>query len=382
MKKIITALLGLTALAYADPQEVQKAPSPGFDQGYAASKQDMSKGYSYPARIDIDGWNVFVKGDYIYWKPYQELMDLGTDRVSESAPISDQYKNYRLKSGFSSGFKVGLGKSFDSDDWELYGEYTWLRPSKSTTTYFDLVRGGEGHAYFYNTWIVGTQRIPYDGNANPFNLYTNWKVMFDRGDIELARYYYSGTKLKLRPVLGWTFLRLDEKFYYEIRPVNYSKAYVHLKEKSFAFGPKIGSKISYMLGYGFHILADLNIGLMYANNSVKGDAYSQRTTFTHIGQDEVHYAKYKQTAIRDFQNLSLGLSWGTYFAKKRSNFKISAQYELQRYSNVNYMKQYMSKILVALADNGGSDSQILYPTDTAPGAYFTHGLTANTRFDF
>jgi hypothetical protein len=308
-------------------------------------------------------------------------MDLGVRRISENEPNSDSIKNYKMKTKLNSGFKVGLGASFDRDDWEVTGEYTWLRPSSRTNFHVDLVQGNLGHGFFYNTWLIGTNRIRYD-IAHPFDLYAQWKVFFDRAELELARPFYSGTKFSLRPNLGLALLRLDQHFNYEIRPQDYPVAYNYLKAKSFSLGPKIGVDLNYMFGAGISLIGKFDLGLMYAKNKVQASAYSQRTTFTHLGQDDVRYAAYRQPAIRDFEDLKIGLAWGSYFAGSRANFLISFLYELQRYSNVNYMKQYMSKLLVTIPDTFTSNEQTFYPTDTPAGAYFTQGLSANLRFDF
>lgn len=122
-------------LEYAQPPcsyvKVDKPP-PTYDQGFAICPDDLPKGYLAPARIDICGSkDAYAVASFIYWEPLANQLDLGTANLNSV----DQFKLVKTKSSsdFKPGFKIGFGRYFSYDDWELYGQYTFLHMNKKTS---------------------------------------------------------------------------------------------------------------------------------------------------------------------------------------------------------------------------------------------------------
>ena len=80
--------------------------------------------YNYPAEVKLkDGYGVFANASYLYWFTGQEGMDLATTSTFAAAngvviPAEAGSRVVFQDSGYSSGFKVGLGYHLNTyDNW-------------------------------------------------------------------------------------------------------------------------------------------------------------------------------------------------------------------------------------------------------------------------
>ena len=79
----------------------------------------------------------FLSAEYIYWRTNQQGLDYAVSGIALNAGSSERKgRVYSPRMEYSSGFKVGFGLKFRHDSWDLYANYTWLRPEskKSSTT--------------------------------------------------------------------------------------------------------------------------------------------------------------------------------------------------------------------------------------------------------
>jgi len=146
-----------------------------------------------------------------------------------------------------------------------------------------------------------------------------------------------------------------------------------LKNDSWAIGPKFGINMSWFFFKNFMILAKGAVDIMFASNKISGvHVLTGAANISPILNPNL--SKHKKYILRDVENFSLGLGWGSYFRSNRYNFNLAVSYEIQRYSNTNYMAAY--------DETFGSTQFLDFTKQINPGDLFLHGITVTSRFDF
>ncbi|NGX28265.1 MAG: hypothetical protein K940chlam1_00440 [Candidatus Anoxychlamydiales bacterium] len=325
-------------------------------KGLAICSDDLPKGYLAPARIDVCGSKDYTILSFIYWEPLSNQLDLGTANLNNV----NQFKVVRTKSSsdFKPGFKVGFGKYFSYDDWELYTQYTFLHMTKRSS--FDP---SSFFGEFYTSWFFLNSN--YDLPTITSNIDNTWKMHLDKIDLELARPFYVGSKVIFRPYLGGSLHFFDQKYGLSLTTV--SMQFVSIKSISWALGPRFGLNMQYFLPKNFRIFGNGAINLMYSSNKTKGLGSEQINDYNLIDD--------KKYILRDVQEIIIGFGWGKYSAKKNWYYDLILAYEAQKYSQTNFMSRYAQTFSVEVA---GNVSTVL----VKPGDLFLHGLTTSFRLDF
>ncbi|NGX44451.1 MAG: hypothetical protein K1060chlam3_00618 [Candidatus Anoxychlamydiales bacterium] len=335
-----------------------------YDQGYAICENEFPKAYSAPGRIDVcEGFDAFVTGSFIYWNVSSDQLDLGVSKIDSTYP--NQFDSAIFKFDYVPGFKVGLGVSFNHDNWDLFSQYTRIHENK-TTSYTPPTR--DNNDLFLTQWFFLVS------DTHPLNeiegdITAKWKADFDKVDLELARSYYLGTNLIARPFIGGSIHFLNQRYKLTINVIESGAILlqeVSIKNDSWAIGPRFGLGSNYLIYKGFRIFGYGAISLLYADNEIKGngneipDGQTILFPFT--------FNKMDKKILRDVEEFQLGLGWGSYFTKNQWHMDLSVAYEAQRYAKTNFMG-YLGA-LTAIA------------TEVKPGDFYLHGLTVSARFDF
>lgn len=152
----------------------------------------------------MNGPAFFLTADFIYWKTVQEGSVYSINSKSAGS-ATDRFANTPQKQvrsvGFdwSPGFKVGAGLAFSHGDWDLFAQYTWLRPDNTDRTTTEI-------------WTFPT---PNTSVLVPMQVEGKWKLDFNVIDLELGRHFYLNRFLTLRPFIGlkgtWQDYRLTTK---------------------------------------------------------------------------------------------------------------------------------------------------------------------------
>jgi hypothetical protein len=234
-----------------------------LEQGHAILENQFPSGYNHQARIDVDGWNVFISGSFIYWQAMESELDLG---VFISSDTNIDHDVIQMDFKYKPGFKVALGtKLGNHDNWLLSAEYTWLHLSDvKTVTSSDLPAG----CNISESWSIET--------AMEFQYtHAKWKLRYDMIDLEMARPYYIGTNIVLKPFGALRGGLIKQ--YYEISYINYnniSTTYVtDMVDKSWLVGPRIGVDCDWIFFDYFRLITNVAAALFYQQFKTTGCFY-------------------------------------------------------------------------------------------------------------
>ena len=376
--KKIPAVVAMFATAsgfchYRQKDETQ-AENEKYDQGHAVEENQMVGAYNAPARIDVEGsWDFFITGSFIFWEPREQGLDIGVNRAGGPGSLAatnayGEVENFNFK--YKPGFKVGLGKHFEHDNWDLYAEYTWLHMSHITSVTADT-----GANYGLEpSWLAGNNRSTstlYISGSARWHLHTN--IL----DLELARSYYQGTHLTCRLHFGGRGHIINQK--YDVTYVNTdivshadNEQTNRVDQDSWGVGPRCGIDASYIFGAGFRFFGHAAASLQYQHFKVtmKQDYYLDVTTLHSHTRNNIGYLTLNP-------EIGVGFGWGSYFGGNGWHFDLAAGYDLQAFINQNMMRNLNDKANTSFLGSGH-----IHAIEGDIGNLFFHGLTITARLDF
>jgi hypothetical protein len=376
MKKKLLALPIAMALfsvmGFAEGEKVM-----ALEQGHAIVENQFPSGYDHQARIDVDGWNVFITGSFIYWQAMEEGLDTGLMSYNTAVLSNDSFYDYAIQMNFKykPGFKVALGtKLGEHDNWLLSAEYTWLHLSDvKEVVYADI----PDNYVIYPSW--GNMPFHVD-SFSIVDITAKWKLRYDMIDLEMTRPYYVGTHLVLKPFGALRGGLIKQ--YYDIKYPSEvgvdggdAIAYTfetHMIQKSWMVGPRIGIDCDWIFFDYFRLIANAAAGLFYQHFTTTGNnGYTVARTLEYIMTRAFHNNVGQLTPNLEG---ALGLGWGSYFGEHNGwHFDLSALYEVHYFFDQN--KMYQENLRVGLRS-------VTTPQYTEAGNLMMHGLTITARVDF
>jgi hypothetical protein len=363
------ALLLASAAAFAQEKVTGRncfdGPRGCIQPGHEMTKQQMHCAYSAPARIEVRGsWDIYATGTYLYWQARQENLDLGfNSNHTLIASISTVSKVKHPNFTYRSGFKFGLGYDSSYDNWDAFAEYTWFHSSIKT----DMVPGGtnvvfpvQGHPIADPSDIVND--IAYFGSASQY-----WNLKIDIADLSLARAYYSGTKLTIRPYFGargaWIRQIANSNYYDGITTgdgIALGTVLVKNRSVSQGIGPRLGMDSNWLVGYGFRLIGNASGDILYTRYDVRNSQVTEGVTTT---------IKDKQDFLRSHTALDMGFGWGSYFSNNNWHVDLSATYGFQVFWNQNMFRFF-------------SEAYNFAGSFAPNGNLYIHGAALNAKLDF
>jgi hypothetical protein len=340
--------------------------------------------YNHPARTDTRcPWDVNVSGSFIYWEALEDNLELGvvnTNTLNEylnthTAGIAGSFVEMNFK--YKPGFKVGLGMSFDYDDWDVQSMYTWFHSTVSN--HAKAIVGGAN--------ILPLKGLPYENSATGFN-YVNgsWNLKMDIVDLNLGRWYYVGTKLTARPYFGaraaWIRQSLTNNLTNHglggintgttptvVNPLGITYEANLQRSNSWAVGLESGVDSNWMLGEGFRVYGNGMFDIMftrfskaYMKETIEGTSFVGATYENSLSEKKVN-------TLRTHVSLEMGFGWGTFLDCNNWYLDFAAGYCFQAFYDQNMFRTF--------------DSTSSRPTGHNPnGNLYVHGLTATVRLDF
>jgi len=357
IKKILFVICGfaMTALS-ADCNRCEPDPCtcppepPCCDVPTAPTMAAYNKG----ANIDVCGsWDFYVTGTFLYWQPRQEQMDVAL--TSFGVPpnnITGIGRLYDFSFDWKPAFKVGLGYSWDNDNWETYLQYTRINTTMTTTVNPNLVAGET----LAGTWYAAQL-------ANLTQVSDKWSLDFNMFDLEFSRPYYNGTCLTFRfhygLKAGWIDQNLDQTVSNVSNNVNSS-----LKSDSWLIGPRTGFYSNWQIGEGFRFFGNVAGALFYQ----KFSSVQFRETFLSNDTQQYQAFDYSAKILNASLETLLGVGWGTYFDRNNWHFDLFVGYESQLFLDQNQMR-YLREASI------GTDI-------SKAGNLNLHGLNVTAQFDF
>ncbi|HSX11385.1 MAG TPA: Lpg1974 family pore-forming outer membrane protein [Chlamydiales bacterium] len=362
-------VVSLIAASSAFGEDNQCCPSgPFYEQGHELVCTQLPAAYNAPARIQVDRcYDVYAEGSFIYWQPKQENMELGiADTIAQADTDVSGIQGNLINENFQykPGFKVGVGMNFDYDGWDGYAEYTWLHGKNSTDAHAPTTALGN---------ILPLWGSPLNEAASYTSVVGTWRFKFDFLDAELARSYYVGRKLSLRPYFGLrgAWIRQKHTAVYAEPPatvppdVGLVREWTTINQSvSWGIGPRAGVGANWLFRSGFRVYGDAAVDMLYTRYNL---SEREHDTFAPLWNQDItqSHIDYLRTHL-DFE---LGLGWGSYFHCNRWHVDLSAGYGFQAFFDQNMFRHYNTFLPGSYSRNPN-------------GNLYIQGLTAMMRFDY
>lgn len=320
----------------------------------------------------VNGVDLFITADFIWWKTTQEGTHYAFTGIKTSATGGNAFtpankgKSKEVGNDWSPGFKVGLGLNMNHDGWDIYAQYTWLRPSNSNS-----ISNDQG---------VISQTFGISGSdGGPFvfgqSASARWDNDFNVIDLELGRNFYLSQFLTMRPFIGLKGTWQDQD--YKLR---FNSNEFELEDPSGGQNPQVSGPYRSNQHYdvwGIGVRGGFNIAWYMSKNwSIYGDLaftalwsdyYNQRRidklddSNTNTSTATVHLDNDDHYAVKYVSELELGLRWEMWFYDDSYHFSIQAGWEEQVWVNWNQF--------IEIVDDVWNDLSF-------------HGLNLKFRFDF
>ncbi len=293
-----------------------------------------TSGANFGSSAKTQEGGAFLSFDVLYWHAKSGGVDWAL--VTDSAVLPYKGKLQTLGFDWDFGFRVGLGKKFEShDNWDIGLEYTW----------FKTADGNKRTQAF--TTPVGTNAP--EGNSGPSGSSTGAftaNIKYDNLDLDLGRVVFSSSRFSMHPHFGLRSSWINQ------RQRLYTENYIDAQE---TFLPAAGNVDTNLFsrcdfwGIGikagtdasFHFTKNLKfLGLLEGSilqgyfdveeNQWLGVTPSGQAQVTTTTEMSANTRKYIPTA-----RLMLGLGYGSFIRDNKNYIDISLSYEVNYFWRVN-----------------------------------------------
>ncbi len=314
-----------------------------------------------------DGCDFFVTAEFLYWAVRQDhlgfaatLPEPGTTSVGEIS-----HPDWRMELGF----KVGIGWLTCIDGWDLYLNYTWLRPRTKNET----ASSKEGFI-FQDYFLFGF----FSDQGNDFAIESEtakWKLDFNVLDLEWGRNFYISKCLHLRPHFGLKGTWQEQKFEISANasqrqgstslfdPITGS---ADLKNDYWGIGPRAGLDSAWHFSRCFSVVGEAAITALWGRFDSRAKA--TQTVFTEGDVEGVTTTipagsfKTELHSVKPVMEFFLGFRWEDWWCCDEYYTGFDIGWEVQWW--------------------GGQNQFAYFPTETRWGDLGFHGLTVRARFQF
>jgi hypothetical protein len=339
-----STLICLSSISYADSDTIQ-IPE-GKLQNHASLFGDITP--SAGPRV-IDGYGVFLTGDYIYWTAREDGLEFAISGVNTPSsgvnhlPVAKGQK-YDPRFRFKSGFKAGVGFSFGHDKWDMYLNYTWFNSHNNHKT-----AGKKGSQPLSNL-------IPL-ALSNEYSMLTTargiWDLNFNVIDGSLGRNFYVSKFLSLRPFFGAKGTYQKQKYHITYDFANEPDMKIHNKNNFWGIGLMAGVNTAWHLAGTWSLFADLALSSLWGNFNVSRKDVSGSTTYYDVAEG-FH-------TIKPVIEIGAGIRKEDWFDHDRYHVSVQAGWEQQVWYSQNQFDFYRCP---------------------RQGDLNIQGFTAKIRFDF
>lgn len=321
--------------------------------------------YNAPARVDTQcSWDIWVDASFIYWQAMQDMMEPAHNRVNPVTTTlgTNSFSFVNMEYQYKPGFKVGLGMSFDFDNWDASVEYTRLHQTihRSAAMSAAAATAGEGYWPLWLDGIVTTSTALYSNNVNAFN--AHWHLNLDFLDADLGRWYYVGTQLTFRPSIGmraaWIKQRRDVHYLNVLNSAFSMNG--NDKQHCWGVGPRFTLDTNWLIGDGFRLFGNSAFDILFTQYM-----RSFHCNDNLAGTPSLILLKKGSSVnkLRGHLDMELGAAWGTYFDCHNWHIDLSASYGFQVFWHQNMFNWPIAR-------------------NTNYGNLYVHGLTVTAKLDF
>lgn len=343
-----------------------------------------------PTTLNLEkayGWRVNV--DAVYWRPNIANNEFaqsnsgrqGVSMLPATGEMAQADYNWRW------GFRIGLGKLFCYDNWELFARYTWF-DSKSKSR----LSAGPG------SYVLPTRGNPKIlGTNDTFEFCQNARVTgrltYQAFDILLGRGYYVSSHLSFKPNWGLKFawLKNNENVeylggdafgsFYGLNGVPGSEGYPAsdnvkvLNHDSFwSVGPRVGVNTTWHIADGVSFFADLFGSLLYTSHKLR-----YKNTFSPNPNTVIDVREDHHQFIPDI-DANIGLRWDGYFNNDTQHLGIALGWEVEYLWDAIARGTSVGGIAGAGGAATGGLTRVAVGTETK--SLSLQGLTIRFVFDF
>lgn len=315
------------------------------------------------------GVDLFITADFIWWKATQEGTQYAFNGFKTDSNVANAFvpaskgKTKNVAHDWAPGFKVGLGLNMGHDGWDIYAQYTWLRPSNSNSISSSDPNNEIIGQYFANPGIfsifIGGERAS-----------ANWDLDFNVIDLELGRNFYLSQFLTMRPFIGLKGTWQSQDYKWRFTSADFTLATgvdatgpyrVHQDLDVWGIGVRGGFNIAWYMSKNWSIYGDLAWTALWSDyyELKRRDVLDDSTTNTSVTTVNVDNDTFY--SVKYVGELELGLRWETWFYDDNYHFSIQAGWEQQVWINWSHF--------VEILDEVWNDLNF-------------HGLNLKFRFDF
>ncbi len=278
------------------------------------------------------GTDIFITADFIYWATRMDGLGYAVTNAAMNTTAKGSVSQPDL--GWDPGFKVGLGYNLAHDGWDIFAEYTYLRPDAS-----DSVASASGT--MLRLWsnafgnFGGISNTPIQSASASFCQDLN--VL----DVELGRNYFISRYLTLRPFFGVKASWIDTT--YDIRTVDFQDSTfgveTAISQDTWAVGLRTGMDTVWWFNQYFGIFGDFALSALWENFDVD----RLDTTLTYDADGNViatlnsFWTNNCFTSLQSVFEIALGLEADAWFNDDQFHFGVKAGWEMQYWPNQNQL---------------------------------------------
>ncbi len=296
------------------------------------------------------GADLFVTVDFIYWRSGMDgLAYATTGNGANIAPANPGTGSVRHPDfGWDPGFKIGLGYNLGHDCWDIFAEYTYLRPSASDSV--------------SNTAQTLVSLWSFDNvNTTPLaSARGSWDLDFNVVDLELGRNYFISRYLTLRPHFGLKGTWMCNDF--ATSNVDFADNTIvnrfTVGQDYWAVGLRTGLDTVWYFNKYFGIFGDFALSAIWGEFDV---TRRERATTAGVITSQSNYNN-DFYSLKEVFEIVLGLQGDIWFSDDSFHLGFNAGWEMQYWPDQN---QYFK-----------------LSEEAAHGDLFFMGLTLGVRFDF
>ncbi|MBS0626839.1 MAG: hypothetical protein JSS09_01345 [Verrucomicrobia bacterium] len=304
----------------------------------------------------IDGINMFVTGDYLYWTAREDNLEYASTGYTNNNDTSVSSGYSKTPSfQYKSGFKAGLGFNFGHDTWDTLFNYTWYQSNHNKSS----LKGDydDGLTPTFSPYIT-LETTDFFNSARSL-----WAIHFNSLDWEVGRNCYISKYLSLRPFVGlkgsWQNQAFNNTYEGLVigTPFNY---YNNSKSSFWGVGIRSGINTTWHLSENWSLFGDLALSALWSSfDTYRKDKYN-------VAGDEpkictVNEKRYTNS-VTPVLELSLGVRKDVWFFRNRLHFGAQAGWEEQVWWDLNQFTLNLG------LPRGGN--------------LYLQGLTARLRLDF
>jgi hypothetical protein len=290
------------------------------------------------------GADVFLYGDFIYWRARQEGLYICQSGTLNAAPATQGStittgNVQEAHASFEPGFKVGLGMEFAHDGWDLVAVYTWLNPTTQTNSFAtNTTNQNNLQSVFQNIYTVSSG-FP----LNLMNVSSSWKLNTNIVDLDLGRNFFVSQYLTMRPHCGlkgaWfkQDLNIQETLATPVTIAggSYTNVSIHPTESVWGIGVRGGMDTVWHFCKGWGIYLDSSVTTLWASYTDKRHDQAYNATNNALAATDVLRNSFSTNTVLPVVEFNLGLTYMTWFNNNDYMFDLKAGWEEQVWFNMN-----------------------------------------------